>query len=77
MIPVTILSTLVPSVAASPWRAQMRTYRAEVHKEGEDDSPEVPGVNNVATIELGRELALDSRMSGRRFKQRTDQKTIG
>ena len=55
----------------------MHTYRAEVHKEGEGDSPEVPGMNNVAAIELGGELALDSRMSGRRFKQRTDQKTIG
>ena len=31
----------------------MRTQRAEVHEAGEGDSPEVHGVNYVATIDLG------------------------
>ena len=32
----------------------MRTHRAEVHEAGEGDNPEVLGVDNIATIELGR-----------------------
>ena len=54
----------------------MRTYRAEVHEAGEGDDPEVHGVDNVAPIELGEELGLDTWVSECRTKQRTDQKTI-
>ena len=43
----------------------MRTHRTEVHDAGEDDDPEVPAVDDVATIELGEEPALDTWPSGR------------
>ena len=38
----------------------MRTQRAEVLEAGEGDGPDVLGVDNVATIELGEEPALDT-----------------
>ena len=51
-MPIPILLTLVLSVATGSWRTQVRTYRAEVHEAGEDDDPEVLGVDEVATMEL-------------------------
>ena len=55
----------------------MPTYRAEVYETGEDDDPEVHGVDNVAAIELGEELGLNTWASERMIKWRADQKTIG
>ena len=75
-IPVATLSTLAPSVAACSWRTQIRTYRAEVHEAGKGDDPETHRVDNVAAVKLG-ELALDTWVSERRIKQRTDQKAVG
>ena len=46
----------------------MPTYRAEVYETGEDDDPEVHGVDNVAAIELGEELGLDTWVSECRTK---------
>ena len=43
----------------------MRTYRTEVRKGGKDDDPEVHGVDDVAAIELGEELGLNTRASER------------
>ena len=54
----------------------MRTQRGKVHEAGEDDNPEVCGVDNVTTVDLGAEQVLDIRASRRGIKQRTDQKTI-
>jgi len=54
----------------------MRTQRSEVHEAGKGDSPEVCGVDYVATVDLGVEQALDIRASRRDIKQRTNQKTI-
>ena len=47
----------------------MRTYRPEVHEAGEGDDPEVHGVDNVTTIELGEGLALDVWVSERRINR--------
>ena len=41
----------------------MRTHRSEVHEAGEGDDPEVLGVDYITTIELGKDPALDIRMS--------------
>ena len=68
---------LTLGVVVGLWRAQMRTQRAEVHEAGEGDSPDVPGVDNVATIELEEEPVLDIRVCEHRIKQRTDQKIVG
>ena len=38
----------------------MRTYIAEVHNAGEGDDPEIHGVDNITTIELGEGPALDT-----------------
>ena len=38
----------------------MRTYRPEVHEAGEGDDPEIHGVDDVTTIELGEGLVLDT-----------------
>ena len=56
---------LVLIVTALSWIIQMRTHRTEVHDAGEGDDPEVPAVDDVATIELGEEPALDTWPSGR------------
>jgi len=42
----------------------MRTQRGKVHEAGKGDSPEVCGVDNVATVDLGAERALDTKTSG-------------
>ena len=47
----------------------MGTYRPEVHEAGEGDDPEVHGVDNVTTIELGEGLALDVWVSARRINR--------
>ena len=39
----------------------MRTQRAKEHEAGEGGGPEVLRVDHVATIELGKELASDTR----------------
>ena len=75
-IPTAIFSMSAVRPATGSWKTQMRTYRAEVHEAGEGDDPEVHGVDNVAPIELGEELGLDTWVSECRTKQRTDQKTI-
>ena len=38
----------------------MHTHRTEVHEAGKDDDPEVLAIDDVATIELGEEPALDT-----------------
>ena len=43
----------------------MRTHGTEVHDAGEGDDPEVLAVDDVATIELRKELALDTWSSER------------
>ena len=53
----------------------MHTQRANVHKAGEGNGPEVPGVDDVATIELGEGPVLGTRVSECSI-ERTDQKTI-
>ena len=62
-MPSATLTTLAQSIAISSWRARMRTHRSEVHEAGEGDDPEVLGVDYIATIELGKDPALDIRMS--------------
>ena len=65
------------SLAFCLWKTQIRTQRAEVHKAREGGSPEVLGVNDVATIELVEEAALDTWASERNARQGTHQKAIG
>ena len=55
----------------------MHTQRAEIHEAGEGDGPEVLGVDNVATIELGEKPASDTSVNERSIKQRSNQNTIG
>ena len=55
-----MLLVLTLSVAASPSRTQMRTYGAKEHEAGEGNGPGVLRVDHVATIELGKELALNT-----------------
>lgn len=54
----------------------MRTQRCKVHKTGKDDNSEVFDVDSIATVNLGAEQALDTWVSGRAIKQRTDQKAV-
>jgi len=54
----------------------MRTQRGKVHEAGKGDSPEICGVDNVATVDLGAEQALDIQVSMSGTKQRTNKKTI-
>ena len=75
-MPIATLVMLAQSVATDLWRTQMRTYRAKVHEAGEDDDPDVLGVDNIATVKL-RESVLGALMAERSVKRRTDQKTIG
>ena len=58
------------------WKGGMRTKRGKVHEAGKDDSPEVCGVDNVATVDLGVEQTLGTQASEHGIKQRTNQKTI-
>lgn len=44
MIPVAISMKLVPSAAADPRRTRICTDRAEIHGEGEGESPEIYGL---------------------------------
>ena len=55
MIPIAVLTLLAQSVAGV-WRNQIRTKRSKIHEAGEGDDPEVRGIDNVATIELGEQL---------------------
>ena len=73
---IAISSTLALSATASWWRAQIRTYRANVHEAGEGDDPEVLGVDYVATVELQGESALGTCTGERIIEQRTNQKTV-
>ena len=54
----------------------MRTKRAEVHEAGEGDDPEFLGIDNIATIKLGKPT-LDVWANERGIGRGTDQKTIG
>jgi len=54
----------------------MRTQGGKVQEAGKGNSPEVCGVYNVATVDLGVEKMLDTRESESGIKQRTDQETI-
>ena len=54
----------------------MHTKRRKVHEAGKGDGPEVRGVDNVASVDLGAEQALGTRVSGRGIEQGTNQKTI-
>ena len=47
----------------------MRTQRGKVQEAGKGDSPEVCGVDNVATVDLGTEQTSDARTSGSEIKQ--------
>jgi len=51
-MPIAMSTTLATGAAASLYRTQERTQRGEEHEAGEDDDPEVHGVDNVATIKL-------------------------
>ena len=68
MVPITISLALALSVVPVRGDLKMPTYRAEVYETGEDDDPEVHGVDNVAAIELGEELGLDTWVSECRTK---------
>jgi len=54
----------------------MRTQRGKVQEAWKGDGPEVCGVDNVATVDLGAEQASDARASECGIRQRTNQKTI-
>ena len=54
----------------------MRTKRGKVREAGKDNSPEVRGVDDVATIDLGAEQVLGTRASGCGIRQITNQKTV-
>ena len=58
------------------WRGGMSTKRADVHEARKSNDPEVRGVDDVTTVDLGAEQVLDTRVSGRGIEQRTNQKTI-
>ena len=73
--PIAISSTLALSIIANLWRTQIRTRRTKKHEAGEGDDPEVHGVDSIAAVEL-EESTLGTWASGRKIKQRTDQKTI-
>ena len=62
------------SLAAGLWRTQIRTDRADVHKGGEGEDPEVRGIDYVASIEL--KLGSDTLQSEYGVKQWTCQETI-
>ena len=53
----------------------MRTYRAEKHEGGEDNDPEVRGVEEVAAIEL-EDPTLGTWTNDYDVEQKTNQKTI-
>jgi len=75
-IPIPTLMGLVQSIAAGLWKGIIRTQRGKVQEARKNDSPEVRGVDNIATVDLGVEQALDVQASGCGIKHRTDQKTI-
>jgi len=75
-IPIPILIALAQSIAEGLWGGRMRTKRGKVQEAGKDDRPEVCGVDDVATVDLGAEHTLHIRASGRGIGQRTNQKTI-
>ena len=67
---------LVRRIVAGVSKGGMRTKRGKVHEAGKGDSPEVCGVDDVTTIDLGAEWTLDTWESEHGIKQRTDQQTI-
>ena len=77
VIPSAILSMLAQSTTPGPWRARMRTHGTKIHDAGEGEDAEVLGIDNVATIELGEEPGLDTRVSECGVKQRANHKAIG
>ena len=76
MIPITISKTSALHVAAGLRRTKMRTQRTKVHEAGEGDDPAVPGVYNVAAVEL-EEPVLDICASEHGIGQKANQKAIG
>ena len=60
---------------SSPVRGE-RTNRTKVHEAGEGDDPEFLGIDNIATIKLGKPT-LDVWANERGIGRGTDQKTIG
>jgi len=75
-IPIPTSMGSVRSIAAGLWKDRMRTQRGKVHEAGKGDGPEVRGVDNVATKDLGPEWVLDTWAGGYGIKQRTNQKTV-
>lgn len=63
------------SVATRSWRSEIRTQRAKVYEAGEDDGPEVHGVDNVTTIKL-EESTSDTLTSENSIKRRTYHKAV-
>ena len=70
------LEDFSPELAASSRRTKMRTQRTKVHQAGESNDPEVPGVYNIAAVEL-EELVLDIWASKRGIGQMANQKAVG
>lgn len=78
-MPITMSPTLALRIASDRGEIETPTERGKVHEAGEGDSPEVRGVDYVATIDLGRNgcKMLDAWVSERGTRLRTDQETIG
>jgi len=62
-IPIPTLMGLVWGIVAGLWKGGMRTKGGKVHEAGKGDGPELCGVYNVATVDLGAEQTLDTRAS--------------
>ena len=52
--PITVSVTLARCTVSGLQGTRIRTQRSNIHHAGEDDDPAVHGIQNVATIELGR-----------------------
>ena len=51
-IPITTSMGSAQGVAINLWGAKIHTQVAKVQEAGEGDGPNIPGIDNVATIEL-------------------------
>jgi len=68
---------LAQNIALGLQRSRIRAHSAKVGKARQGNCPDVHGVNYVATVKLGEELASDTWVSGDRIKHTTNQNAIG
>ena len=72
---ITPIIVLMELLGQSVGRDQGRTKRGKIHEGGEDDDPEVRGIDDVTAIELEEQLELDLWMS--ESGENANQKAVG